>query len=325
MAIVAFIVGVLLGMVGVHVAKWRRGAQPISVDIQAERTVVAALLNDPKKIEDMQEIETEMFTSPECRTFWKLISQDGGTEKTFETTKSTRDFVATYGGNESDVEDCIQKVVDAAYDRDFFGGKMPLEPTSDPEHPLAYRDVPVTWTRLLFGGVAGGVGLWFAHWATTDIRSFLAVAILVLGSIVLAFVDADTLFIDYPTLVVVAALGWGLAGTANWQNFPLALVATLALLAGLAVVAFGYKALRGAVGLGGGDFVLLVATAGIPLLVTGSVLVVLWGIIAGGILAVTVRLALLVAGKVRYDEPFALGPYLCAGWVLGWLAVGGIS
>ena len=80
-------------------------------------------------------------------------------------------------------------------------------------------------------------------------------------------------------------------------------------------VAFVFARLRGIEGLGGGDLLIVIATTGIPVAVTGSVMLAAQSMTATGILAALFVLGRSVLTRRSSREAFALGPFLAAGWM----------
>jgi prepilin signal peptidase PulO-like enzyme (type II secretory pathway) len=99
----------------------------------------------------------------------------------------------------------------------------------------------------------------------------------------------------------------------------------------LETVNFIYKVLRIMDGLGFGDAVIIAATAGVPSAVIGDFMVGFFGVVCGFIIAGLVQIPVAVYKKEGARTAFALGPYLCVGWLVSWVVLnqvglfGGVS
>lgn len=234
-----------------------------------------------------------------------------------------------------------QRVYDLGEDRLRYPGGAPVERGGPGEAPLVRRYRTPSRKRLvvssLLGAAAGAVTpalaahVWphgTAYWFALS-----SLAVLSVGSIIWALVDHDTLLIDLETFFPLAALAWVLTVAADvtgglpWraaQGFGLSL--GLAVFFRLINSAYGWYKLRTTGvkvdGMGGGDSWLVLATAGVPAALAGSVNVWYLCAMSGMLLAVVVWLVRWpTRWRIDRTTPFAFGPYLALGWILGGIAV----
>lgn len=173
---------------------------------------------------------------------------------------------------------------------------------------------------LLYGFIASagltGVSLWLG---------VAALAVLLAGSVVIALVDLDTMYVDLRVFLVSTLLAWALTvaavGSAGmWGR----------LIYGVVVVAFTavmfeganrwFRWRRGVDAQGFGDTLIIIATAGIPPALTGDYRLGFFSVMAGLVACIVGWSVGAVRGKLTRTTPIAFGPYLAAGWVLGWVA-----
>lgn len=216
-------------------------------------------------------------------------------------------------------------------DRAGFQGALLLEDAAPQTRarPLVRVARPVSWRRDVSVALLAAASGALAASLVGDLLAQAALCVLVLGCLVLSLVDIDTMFIDFPTLAVTGLVAWAFAVPYGYIEGGLVRVGvslgvTIAIVGTLELLALVHGRIRNTVSLGGGDSVLLLVTLSVPLLVSGDSLVAVWGILGATMLALVVRIALIVTGRSTMQEPFAFGPYLAAGWLLGWvlLAVG---
>jgi len=170
--------------------------------------------------------------------------------------------------------------------------------------------IAVRYFLVELGGAACAlIGLWRFGWTVEG----LAAAVFLLLLLDIAVIDWEHMIIPHTLTVagMVLGLGFGLLGNLSWQ---LSLVG-LFLGAGIILaVSWGYKLVRGVIGMGGGD-VMLMGMVGAFL---GP-----WGVpavIFGGALAGTIYV--LVAGRGRLNSgaklPFGTFLALAAAVILLW-------
>jgi prepilin signal peptidase PulO-like enzyme (type II secretory pathway) len=99
---------------------------------------------------------------------------------------------------------------------------------------------------------------------------------------------------------VFAALSWGIA---------------------LQLINFIYLLIRKQDGMGFGDIIIITMTAGVPSALAGDAAVGFIGVVASFVLAVVFQLPLAIKRNSGGRTAFALGPYLCSGWIVAWVGL----
>ena len=248
---------------------------------------------------------------------------------------NTLDIEGPERSNEQDVYSLLRKAEDiheAHLDRTKFNGGSVIttaaglykEPVRRAVQPRASRVRVVGLALMIFLGSAP----FFASFYSFGYGWFFAtLAMLALGfmSVVVSFVDQDTMYLDMPVF------GYGVV--TSWLFAILAAVTSgeaSRLLAGLFVVIplfivfevtnFMFQKVKGMAGMGFGDTLLLIGTSGIPAAISGSYLLGIHCLIAGLLSGIFVWVVKRVKGEITRESPFAFGPYLAIGWILGWLA-----
>jgi prepilin signal peptidase PulO-like enzyme (type II secretory pathway) len=216
-----------------------------------------------------------------------------------------------------------ERVRDAAASRSLAGA-VPLVLGDGIGSPLVSRTVPAATRRrflaaaamLLAGLAAAMVGPAAAGGPAAAVAlAAAALTVLAVGSAVWALVDHDTLYIDMRTFWPLTAAAWALAGCAaaargDLTVLVLAVACTVAVGAVFTAGSALFAAARGQFGMGGGDVMLVAATVGVPVAVTGHWTVAYASVMAALVLAV----AWAVARRGRPAGAFAFGPFLCLGW-----------
>ena len=230
-----------------------------------------------------------------------------------------------------------QYIYDSGRDRVTYPGNSLVEVGNPGEAPLVRRYRAPRLGRLfvssLLGSASGAVTpMLSAQLWPSGVSYWLSVAslsILSLGSIIWALVDHDTMLIDLETFFPLAGLAWVLALAADIVGGePRRALSGFLLSIGIALF-FRFinslyrrykKASTGVAvdGLGGGDSWLVIATAGVPAALAGNAN--LWYLCAmsGMFAAISVWLVRWpTPWRISRNTPFAFGPYLALGWVLG--------
>ena len=247
---------------------------------------------------------------------------------------------------DNDGLNAAQFVFDSGRDRITYPGHSPIERGNDGEPALVRRYKAPKLSRYilsgLLGAAAGGViPLLSAELWPTGTSYWLAVAALVtlsVGSIIWALVDQDTMLIDLETFFPLAALAWLLTLAADFVGGePRRALSGFLLSLGIAVffriLNAGYRSYKQATtgaavdGMGGGDSWLVIATAGVPAALAGQVNLWYLCAMAGMVAAIAVWLVRWpTPWRIRRNTPFAFGPYLALGWILGsWAFVAGFQ
>ena len=220
-------------------------------------------------------------------------------------------------------------VYNAGEDRLEYAGNSHVELTGDPQKPLRRVLGATTIGRKLIVAVmlvvGGAVSLAVGAGRSTDASGWLTTAallVLTVGSVIWALVDQDTMYIDLPTFYIFTAGAWLLAILAGLLGEGLSvplrgLVVSIVVVLFIEVINQIFRRVRGQHGMGGGDYLLIVATIGVPVAVTGDWLLGQWililSLLAGIVGWVTARLTKPGFSKA---SPYAFGPYLASGWLL---------
>lgn len=167
-----------------------------------------------------------------------------------------------------------------------------------------------------FAATAGltGVGLWLAVGGLTALAG---------GSLVIALVDLDTMYIDLRSFAVTVVLSWVLVAAAlgvsgRWAGLFSGVVIVAATAVVFEVANRLYRWRRGVDGQGFGDTLILVLTVGVPPAIVGDWRLGFFSVMCAMTLALLGWVVGAVRGKLRANSPMAFGPYLAAGWVVGW-------
>jgi prepilin signal peptidase PulO-like enzyme (type II secretory pathway) len=228
-------------------------------------------------------------------------------------------------------------VYNAGEDRLEYAGNSRVELTGDLKKPLRRVLGATTIGRKLIVAVmlavGGAVSLAVGAGRSTDSSGWLitaALLVLTIGSVIWALVDQDTMYIDLPTFYILTAGAWLLAILAGLLGEGLSvplrgLVVSVVVVLFIEVINQIFRRVRGQHGMGGGDYLLIVATIGVPVAVTGDWLLGQWvlilSLLAGIVGWVTARLTKPGFSKA---SPYAFGPYLASGWLIA-LALWAVS
>ena len=345
MPIVVFVsLVVLAGALATVLAAHRSVAQPLSLADDEEKQILGHVLANPSVIALCGVLTAEHFADEARGRMWgELVAAVGFALPTEDesvaralmsqvphdlTAKvSDRDLAdtlmsATTGVDEKTALEAGVKVLDAGDDRLMFGsqgaGTVKRGPAGGPTLVRDYRRPGVV--RALVGALLAAVGAVGAARLDLDTWSLAALGVLVVGSVVWAFVDFDTLYIDYPTMAVFGIGAWLLGIAGALSDDAGSRIVTGALSALFVAVSFEganfvFKKIRGVDGMGGGDAVLVLATVGVPALVTGSVWVAYTSVLVSLVAAIGGWVLLRLARGATSRTPFALGPYLALGWM----------
>lgn len=231
------------------------------------------------------------------------------------------------------------RVYNAGTDRHEYAGSARIERTQDPLRPLrrvasavSPLRVGVTVLLLALGGYVAGAAADAVATAATPRGATAAIAaalvVLTIGSVIWTLVDLETMYIDLPSFHLLAGISWFFALLGAWLDGSLfsaltGLVAVVAVVGFIELVNQVYKRVRGRHGMGMGDYLLIVATIGVPVAVTGSPMlgqvILIVSLLAGIVGWIASRITR--PGFTR-ETPYAFGPYLASGWILGLLLWG---
>lgn len=223
-----------------------------------------------------------------------------------------------------------EKVHGAGLDREVFAGEATISKGGAGEELLVRRFQAPSRVRNIFSSfILLAVGALSPMLAASsvpqgDLSWYLATAALfTLGvySLVWALVDFDTMYIDFRSFFTGAGIAWGLtilsalaAGDAG------KLLDGVWIILGTTVVFevgnFLYSKVRGVSGMGFGDTIFIVATAGIPAAIAGSWVLGYYTVLLAMVCGIVGWIFFRLRGKITLNSPFAFGPYLALGWIL---------
>ena len=160
--------------------------------------------------------------------------------------------------------------------------------------------------------------------ATSTAARLLAAAALVvlsLASVAWAVVDFDTMYLDTPMFWPTTAAAWLLAVLAGGldQDWRRALAGVAVAVVGALVFEgsnLAYRLVRGRDGMGGGDTLILLATAGVPAAITGAWVLGYYVLIGSMVTAIVGWVVQRAVGRLDRHTPTAFGPYLALGWII---------
>lgn len=354
------VLGALAGPPLARVAAWRASRQPLEYDLDAERQLLHWVLESPGRLVRLTQLRAEHFAGAANASLWQRLRDGAGTLPDLPADTPEQGVTAAeasvtvdpallqqLSGELGAVEPAAdplaaaQRVFDLGDDRLRYPGAAPVERGGYGEAPLVRRHRAPSGVRqlvaALLGAAAGAVSPALAAHAWPDGVAFwfslAALVVLSAGSIVWALVDQDTLLIDLETFFPLAGAAWLLTAAAAFSGGePVRLAQGFGLSVALAVFFRVVNALYGAYklratgtrvdGMGGGDSWLVLATAGVPAALAGSLNVWYLCAMSGMVAAVVVWLLRWpTRWRIERTTPFAFGPYLALGWILGGAAV----
>jgi leader peptidase (prepilin peptidase)/N-methyltransferase len=332
--IVAAVLGAVAGPYLAVFASRRSAAQPVALDMAAERGIIEQVEADPSLLRWAADLDGSCFADGALGRRWDALAASPSPSPTGAGAAELGDVYATAvaaalgdapAGPSRQVADWAETIRACAEDRALDGGHD-LIAVDDPDTPLRRELRPASTVRRAACAVIAAAAGAAAVWLTSNPLAALTVAVLAAGLIVLSLVDLDTLYIDGPVFWALTATTWVLAAAdAVVAGEPGRLLAglgiTALLAAGIAGVAWAYTKIRKRGGLGGGDLLLLLVVVAVPATISGDWTVPIAGLMVAMGLAILVRLALIAARRSRSSDPFAFGPYLSVGWLVAWAAV----
>jgi prepilin signal peptidase PulO-like enzyme (type II secretory pathway) len=243
---------------------------------------------------------------------------------------STDEIEGVAARNEEELLDAGMLVLDAYDDRTRLNGASQIVETPEGSlTPLERVHTHAGIGRAVIGSLLLAVmfivGAFTANVATSSKYGMLlavsSFAVLSVGSLLWAFVDWDTFYLDTPSFWILGSISWVFAVAAAFADGdPKRVLAGLSIAVGGALVLeaanLAFKLLRGQDGMGGGDTLILLATAGVPAALTGSWQLGYLCVMGSMVLGVLGWVVLRLSGRITRESPFAFGPYLALGWAL---------
>lgn len=257
-------------------------------------------------------------------------------------------LVGEAGGEECDIDEAGlerallgagAKVLSAGDDRNRLSGSAPVAAGPEAGPTLVRVVAAASSARRRWSGVVLGAGLAAASLLAATVApvgsgaffaALAALEVLVVVCLVVSLVDLDTFYIDVAVFWPATAAAWALAAVAAvYGGEPRRVLAGVAVVVGIAAVFEGanlvYRLLRGGDGMGFGDTMIVVATAGVPAALSGSWQLGLYGVWAGMVVGIVGWVVGAARGRLHRDTPFAFGPYLACGWILAWAVLVGLG
>lgn len=265
-------------------------------------------------------VRAEVFTHKTRRERWDAVVKTG---ETF--TEGALDDAAY-----DEVREDLEEVVALHEERTLYPGAVVWEEHDDELNSLRRVVRKPTMMRYVVHASACGGGVTTSLLLANGVDRVggsawgaLALILLVCGGVVIASVDHDTLFLDTPTLVVTGGGAWiaaYLCATARHSSADLRAGVVVAVAWAVVFVAMNamYRLVRGITGMGFGDVLITLATAGVPSVVGGDPLIGFAGVVAAMFVALLWHVPKLLGGSIGKRDAFALGPFLFVGWFVSW-------
>lgn len=240
--------------------------------------------------------------------------------------------------DDSAVVEAGHQVLYAGQDRNRTAGSGLVLETATPDSadpkrpPIARSYVAPSTTRTLLASVAAVTAAAFIPAFVSDggftglgaVLAGGALGSLIVLSLVISLVDLDTFYVDVRTFLIGGSAAWALTIGADLANGTLSRVTGGLIIVAATAALFEisnrlYRMVRGVDGQGLGDSLIVLATVAIPPALTGNWVLGYYSVMAGMLLAVAGWVIGYARGKLTRETPYAFGPYLSAGWVVGWL------
>lgn len=306
--------GALAGVLLARFSAWRTSFQPIPFDSAAEARIVVWAVRTGRA----GDVDPTLLSS----RHWRQVLETGNPE-------AVADFDIADG---YEPESDLANLAALSAERREFPGAAPWCETDEIDVPLRRVMLRPSLTRTAVTACVtslalcvGGMLVLSAHSGTTANAQLglAAVLALVLVGVVVSSVDHDTLFLDFPTVLIGGGAALASAVAATWGS-QLGLGARGALLVAVAwAVVFeltnlAYRLVRKQFGMGFGDTVIVLVSAGVPGVLAGDPLVAFASPFAAVLLALVWHIPSLVGRRIGARTAFALGPFLFAGALVGW-------
>lgn len=388
--LLSLVLGLLGLILGPSIAKYsakRTVAQPVMIELEAEKGVLQGVLRDPQAFVFISEIKPVHFVNKDNAALWGAIKQVYKDVEVPLPTESEEVFVEAYKAapttlieelekNHSEVYshaetlladeaespegssivvdkkkkglftnsqlallEAADKVHAAGLDREVFAGTATLSPGGEGETLLVRRYQAPSRARTIFSSLLlGAIGALSPVLAASvmpqgELSWLLAsAALFVLGvySLIWALVDFDTMYIDFRSFFIGAGVAWGLTILSAWAAGDMGrLLDGVWIILGTTFVFeagnFLYSKLRGQSGMGFGDTIFVVATAGIPAAISGSWVLGYYTVLLAMVCGIIGWVIFRLRGKITLNTPFAFGPYLALGWIVAFTFIAAIG
>jgi len=324
-------------------ARKRALSQPLEAHPALERKVIETLTDRPGWYVYVHQLRSEHFTGADEANAWKVLADlNAGIDfpelpasekkayallEKLETSVHGHDTPSRGIGYQTREElvEAAGKIYNAGLDRGDYSGQNRIVETGDPETPLRRELPPVTPKRDTANFLIHAAGAVASVVAGGNHLSTLALLTLTIGSAIWLWVDIDTMYIDTRSFAALGSAAWvcaivGAAQDNRTTDALTGLAVSAAIVIFIEAINQIYRRIRHQHGMGTGDYMLIAATIGVPVAVTGS-----WTL-GQGILIVSLGLGILgwLIKRVREpgfgrETPYAFGPYLACGWMVGLL------
>lgn len=353
--VVVVILGLLVGPLVARFAARRIQKQPVAFNIEAERRLVGGILRSPHLYPSVAQLEADMFVDVEAGQAWGLIKDhvkdaNAGedvvaddekdlavkgelipsdlTEHVLAQSESAKTLVLEADPELKTLLGDGAEILYGYKDRVTYSGSSVFHPGQEGEPALVrhYKE-PGRGNQvaagLLLGGMLATVPTFATMWSSTTpglVLAALALVALVGMGVIIALVDNDTLYIDLPVFYIGTGAAWALSILAALvEGDPVRILAGLVVVAiavFFRVVNFLYGLVRKREGMGFGDSMIIVATCGVPAILSGDPMLGLFAMLGGCIMGILHWVLLRIFGNVTRETPFAFGPGLVVGWVI---------
>jgi hypothetical protein len=347
LALIAGVAAAAAAPLTLRFARGRSLAQPLLSHPAEERRIIATIAEHPGWYVYVHQLAEEHFVDLALGQAWQALKDANAGLVLPETPSDEKEayrileklehlvVAVTMPSVGHDVEplssreellDAATKVYSAGMDRTEFAGSSRVERTGDLRRPLVRHLAPVSTARRAVTAATSLVGVVASVLAGAkggNAVTAVALAVLTFGSVVWLLVDLDTMYIDVASFWAVGGTAWALTlaaagGDGRLGDALVGLFVSGAVVAFIELVNQFYKRVRHQHGMGTGDYLLILATIGVPVAVTGSWMLGQWILVLSLALGVAGWMVkrVTVAGFGR-DTPYAFGPYLATGWMAG--------
>ena len=311
--------GVALGWLLTNFAALRSLKQPVPYRKNDEELVLAFLANGGDRA--ALKLDDDAFLHPARRLY---LAED------VPASESDSDALAP----DEAIINAVSRLNSDAFERRELSGSAGWD-VVDAEPPYVRVKRRSSILRYVSSMLACGAGCAVSAWLVTNTTympgadlhlAVLALCAIVASGVVIALVDIDTLYLDLWTIGVGGGAAWFLTafylhGNGQLSSLKYGVFAALSWGVALQVINFIYLLIRKQAGMGFGDIIIITMTAGVPSALAGDAAVGFIGVVASFVRAVVYQLPLAIKRNSGGRTAFALGPYLCSGWIVAWVAL----
>lgn len=313
------VAGLGLGWLLTNFAALRSLKQPVPYRKNDEELVLAFLANDGDRA--ALKLDDDAFLHPARRLY---LAED----------VPALDSDSRSLAPDEAVINAVSRLNSDAFERRELSGSGCWD-VIDAEPPYVRVKRRASLLRYVSSMVACGAGCAMSAWLVTHTTympgvglhlAVLALCAIVASGIVIALVDLDTLYLDLWTIGVGGGAAWFLTafylqGNGQLSSLKYGVFAALSWGIALQLINFIYRLIRKQDGMGFGDIIIITMTAGVPSALAGDAAVGFIGVVSSFVLAVMFQLPLAIKRNSGGRTAFALGPYLCSGWIVAWVGL----